>query len=168
MELNMEKSVVEKLEDISKKQSTDLVVPPQEKLKQLSKVVNNDKMLDIIRGKNFAEFTEKEIKDVDIVRSRFNSFVNDYYQLLDMFYTYKKNKEKGEKEDISILLKQEKQIEQLKNRYQSDWEACRDNYGFRLEMIIILFFAIDTMDFWENLINNLTLHSLPSFHSKHS
>jgi F0F1-type ATP synthase gamma subunit len=72
-------------------------------------------MLDIIRGKNFAEFTEKEIKDVDIVRSRFNSFVNDYYQLLDMFYTYKKNKEKGEKEDVSILLKQEKQIEQLKN-----------------------------------------------------
>ena len=67
MELNMGKSVVEKLEDISKKQSTDLVVPPQEKLKQLSKVVNNDKMLDIIRGKNFAEFTEKEIKDVDIV-----------------------------------------------------------------------------------------------------
>ena len=40
------------------------------------------------------------------------------------------------------------QIEQLKNRYQSDWEACRDNYGFRLEMIIILFFAIDTFDFW--------------------
>ena len=124
MELNMGKSVVEKLEDISKKQSTDLVVPPQEKLKQLSKVVNNDKMLDIIRGKNFAEFTEKEIKDVDIVRSRFNSFVNDYYQLLDMFYTYKKNKEKGEKEDVSILLKQEKQIEQLKNivlEYKTIW-----------------------------------------------
>ena len=40
------------------------------------------------------------------------------------------------------------QIEQLKNRYQSDWEAARDKYGFRLEMIIILFFAIDTYDFW--------------------
>eukprot|EP01083_Nonionella_stella_P085921 238394_1 len=40
------------------------------------------------------------------------------------------------------------QIEQLKNRYESDWEACRDNYGFRLEMIIILFFAIDTWEFW--------------------
>lgn len=58
------------------------------------------------------------------------------------------------------------QIEQLKNRYQSDWEACRDNYGFRLEMIIILFFVIDTIEFWETLFykfKNLFVTELQSY-----
>ena len=111
----MGKNVDEKLMDISKKQGKQLVIPPKEKLDELSRVMNNEKLVDVIRNKKFSEFTEKEIKDVDVVRGRFNSFVNDYYELLDMFYNYKKNKERGEKEDVVVLLKQEKQIESLKD-----------------------------------------------------
>ena len=101
--------------DISKKQGKELVIPPKEKLDELSRVMNNEKLVDVIRNKEFSEFTEKEIKDVDVVRGRFNSFVNEYYELLEMFYNYKKNKERGEKEDVVVLLKQEKQIESLKD-----------------------------------------------------
>jgi hypothetical protein len=115
MDLNMGKNIDEKLMDISKKQGKELVIPPKEKLDELSRVMNNENIVDVIRNKNFSEFTEKEIKDVDVVRGRFNSFVNDYYELLDMFYNYKKNKERGEKEDVVVLLKQEKQIESLKD-----------------------------------------------------
>ena len=111
----VDETVSEKLMNINEKQGQDLVIPSKDKLNELSKVMNNDKFLDIIRKKNLGDFTEKEIKDVDIVRDRFNSFVNDYYELLDIFYNYKKNKERGEKEDITILLKQEKQIESLKD-----------------------------------------------------
>ena len=57
-------------------------------------------------------------------------------------------------EDLNEL---SSQIEQLKNRYESDWEACRDQYGFRLEIIIILFFAIDTFDFWQWLYGEIKL-----------
>ena len=115
MDLNMGKNVDEKLMDISKKQGKELVIPPKEKLDELSRVMNNEKLVDVIRNKEFSEFTEKEIKDVDVVRGRFNSFVNEYYELLEMFYNYKKNKERGEKEDVVVLLKQEKQIESLKD-----------------------------------------------------
>ena len=127
-DLNMEKTVDSKLMDISKKQGSELVIPPKEKLNELSKVMNNDKFVDIIRNKNFSEFTDKEIKDVDIVRGRFNSFVNDYYELLDTFYNYKKNKERGEKDDVVLLLKQEKQIESLKDivlEYKTNLEKFR-------------------------------------------
>ena len=115
MDLNMGENIDEKLLNINKKQGQDLIVPPKEKLEELSRVMKSDKIMDIIRNKTFSEFTEKEIKDVDIVRDRFNSFVNDYYELLDIFYKYKKNKENGQKEDIILLLKQEKQIESLKD-----------------------------------------------------
>ena len=71
--------VHEKLMDISKKQGKELVIPPKEKLDELSRVMNNEKLVDVIRNKEFSEFTEKEIKDVDVVRGRFNSFVNEYY-----------------------------------------------------------------------------------------
>ena len=111
--LNME-NVVD-LSDKNKKPIMDLVLPQKEKLEELTKVMNNEKLINIIRNKNFSEFTDKEIKDIDVVRERFNSFVNDYYQLLDVFYDYKKTKEEGEKEDILMILKKEKQIEQLKN-----------------------------------------------------
>ena len=121
-----------------KKQGSSLVVPPKEKLTELSNVVNNDKFLDIIRNKKFSDFTDKEIKDVDLVRSRFNSFVNDYYGLLDMFYTYKKNKERGEKEDIVVLLKQEKQIEELKDivlEYKTNLEKFKNACEVKVEEV---------------------------------
>ena len=111
----MGENIDKKLMDISKKQGAELVIPPKEKLDELSRIMNNEDIVDVIRNKNFSEFTEKEITDVDVVRGRFNSFVNDYYELLDMFYNYKTNKEKGEKEDVVVLLKQEKQIESLKD-----------------------------------------------------
>ena len=138
MELNMGKTVDQKLLEIGKKQGSSLVVPPKEKLTKLSNVVNNDKFLDIIRNKKFSEFTNKEIKDVDLVRDRFNSFVNDYYGLLDMFYTYKKNKEKGEKEDIIVLLKQEKQIEELKDivlEYKTNLEKFKNACEIKVEEV---------------------------------
>ena len=138
MGLNMGKNIDQKLLEIGKKQGSPLVVPPKEKLTELSKVVNNDKFLDIIRNKKFSEFTDKEIKDVDLVRDRFNSFVNDYYGLLDMFYTYKKNKEKGEKEDIVVLLKQEKQIEELKDivlEYKTNLEKFKNACEVKVEAV---------------------------------
>ena len=128
MDLNMGENIDEKLLNINKKQGQDLIVPPKEKLEELSRVMKSDKIMDIIRNKTFSEFTEKEIKDVDIVRDRFNSFVNDYYELLDIFYKYKKNKENGQKEDIILLLKQEKQIESLKDivlEYKTNLENFR-------------------------------------------
>jgi hypothetical protein len=127
--LNMGKDIDGKIADITKRQRSDLVIPPKGKLKELSRVMGNDKLLDIIRNKNFSEFSDKEVKDVDIVRDRFNKFVNDYYQLLDMFYDYKKNKERGEKEDVLMILKQEKQIEQLKNivlEYKTNLEKFKN------------------------------------------
>ena len=127
--LNMGKDLDGKIADITKRQGLNLVMPPKGKLKELSRVMGNDKLLDIIRNKNFSEFSDKEVKDVDIVRDRFNKFVNDYYQLLDMFYDYKKNKERGEKEDVLMILKQEKQIEQLKNivlEYKTNLEKFKN------------------------------------------
>ena len=124
----MGKTIDQQLLDINKKQGQELVVPPKEKLEELSRVMNNEKILDIIRNKDFSKFTEKEIKDVDLVRGRFNSFVNDYYELLDMFYNYKKNKERGEKGDVLLILKQEKQIESLKDvvlEYKTNLEKFR-------------------------------------------
>ena len=44
----------------------------KEKLEELSRVMNNEKLMDIIKN-NFSDFTDKEIKDVDIVRERFNN-----------------------------------------------------------------------------------------------
>ena len=72
-------------------------MPPKGKLKELSRVMGNDKLLDIIRNKNFSEFSDKEIKDVDIVRDRFNNFVNDYYQSLICFMNTRKIKKEVKK-----------------------------------------------------------------------
>ena len=138
--LNMGKDLDGKIGDITKRQGSELVIPPKDKLKELSRVMNNDKLIDIIRNKNFSEFSDKEVKDVDIVRDRFNKFVNDYYQLLDMFYDYKKNKERGEKEDILMILKQEKQIEQLKNivlEYKTNLEKFKNACEVKTEQLQI-------------------------------
>ena len=124
----MGETIDKKLMEISGKQGSDLVLPPKEKLKELSNAINNNGLLNIIKDKKFSDFTDEEIKDVDLVRGRFNSFVNDYYELLDMFYSYKKNKENGEKEDVILLLKQEKQIEELKDivlEYKTNLEKFR-------------------------------------------
>lgn len=42
----------------------------------------------------------------------------------------------------------ESQISSLKARYENDWQVNRDRSGFWLEFLIIVFFAIDTRDFW--------------------
>ena len=129
-----------KLININEKQGSELVIPSKDKLNELSKVMNNDKFLDIIRNKNLGDFTEKEIKDVDIVRGRFNSFVNDYYELLNTFYNYKKNKERGEKEDIRELFKHEKQIESLKDiviEYKTNLEKFKIACEIKVENEVI-------------------------------
>ena len=55
-----------------------------------------------------------------------------------MFYTYKKNKERGEKEDIVVLLKQEKQIEELKDivlEYKTNLEKFKNACEVKVEEV---------------------------------
>ena len=57
-----------------------------------------------------------------------------------MFYEYKKNKERGEKEDVLMILKQEKQIEQLKNivvEYKTNLEKFKNACEVKSEQLQI-------------------------------
>ena len=94
---------------------TVFIKPNKSNIKQIEDFLKDDKNLDIIRNKDIIDFDNQQIKDLDLMINRYNDLSKGYYNLLDQFYSFKKDTKSNEKNDMILVIQKEKQIEKLKD-----------------------------------------------------
>ena len=80
-------------------------------LTTITNIFEDDKEL---QDENYGPITSDDIDDIDRIIRKYNTMNEDYHELIDEYYEFKKSSSSKEDRNIKLLVNKEKEIKELK------------------------------------------------------